>query len=116
MIQKMQTIETPRVVIIGAGLAAVYTALKLAPLPVVMISPEPLGSGASSAWAQGGVAAAMARTPDTGVCDEDLKVFGVENLHLATSAAFPQLAAPAPTLTIAALSLRLAAHLGGDVS
>ncbi len=58
----MQTIDTPRVVIIGAGLAAVYTALKLAPLPVVMISPEPLGSGASSAWAQGGVAAAMART------------------------------------------------------
>ncbi|WP_170576332.1 L-aspartate oxidase [Ruegeria atlantica] len=58
----MQTIETPRVVIIGAGLAAVYTALKLAPLPVVMISPEQLGSGASSAWAQGGVAAAMART------------------------------------------------------
>ncbi len=58
----MQTIETPRVVIIGAGLAAVYTALKLAPCPVVMISPEPLGYGASSAWAQGGVAAAMALT------------------------------------------------------
>ncbi len=56
----MQEIVTPRVVIIGAGLAAVYTALKLAPRPVVMISPEPLGSGASSAWAQGGVAAAMA--------------------------------------------------------
>ncbi len=58
----MQTIETSRVVIIGAGLAAVYAALKLAPCPVVMISPEPLGSGASSAWAQGGIAAAMART------------------------------------------------------
>ncbi len=55
----MQTVSTPRVVIIGGGLAAVYTALKLAPYPVVMISPEPLGSGASSAWAQGGVAAAM---------------------------------------------------------
>jgi len=62
LIRAMQTVETPRVVIIGAGLAAVYAALKLAPLPVVMISPEPLGSGASSAWAQGGVAAAMART------------------------------------------------------
>ena len=55
----MQTVMTPRVVIIGGGLAAVYTALKLDPYPVVMISPEPLGSGASSAWAQGGVAAAM---------------------------------------------------------
>ncbi|WP_037311359.1 L-aspartate oxidase [Ruegeria halocynthiae] len=58
----MQTIATARVVIIGAGLAAVYAALKLAPRPVVMISPEPLGSGASSVWAQGGVAAAMALT------------------------------------------------------
>lgn len=58
----MQQITTNRVVIIGAGLAAVYAALKLAPRPVVMISPEPLGTGASSAWAQGGVAAAMAPT------------------------------------------------------
>lgn len=55
----MQKVSTSRVVIIGAGLAAVYAALKLAPRPVVVISPEPLGSGASSAWAQGGVAAAM---------------------------------------------------------
>ncbi|WP_170431049.1 L-aspartate oxidase [Ruegeria arenilitoris] len=67
----MQIVETPRVVIIGAGLAAVYTALKLAPCPVVMISPEPLGSGASSAWAQGGVAAAMARTDSPEAHAED---------------------------------------------
>lgn len=56
----MQEIKTDRVVIVGAGLGALYAALKLAPTPVVMISPEPLGEGASSAWAQGGVAAAMA--------------------------------------------------------
>ena len=56
----MQEIKTDRVVIVGAGLGALYAALKLAPTPVVMISPEPLGQGASSAWAQGGVAAAMA--------------------------------------------------------
>ena len=43
----------------GAGLGALYAALKLAPRPVLMISPDPLGQGASSAWAQGGVAAAM---------------------------------------------------------
>lgn len=55
----MQTFETARVVIIGAGLGALYAALKLAPRPVVMISPEALGTGASSSWAQGGVAAAM---------------------------------------------------------
>jgi L-aspartate oxidase len=55
----MQEITTDRIVIVGAGMGALYAALKLAPKPVVMISPEPLGEGASSAWAQGGVAAAM---------------------------------------------------------
>lgn len=52
-------IRTDRVVIVGAGLAALYAALALAPRPVLVISPDPLGQGASSAWAQGGVAAAM---------------------------------------------------------
>ena len=55
----MTTLDTGRVIVVGAGLAGLYAALKLAPLPVLLISPEPLGSGASSAWAQGGVAAAM---------------------------------------------------------
>ncbi|MEQ5870933.1 L-aspartate oxidase [Sagittula sp. NFXS13] len=55
----MQEVTTSRVVIVGAGLGALYAALELAPRPVVLISPEPLGEGASSAWAQGGVAAAM---------------------------------------------------------
>lgn len=51
--------DTDRVIIVGAGMAALYAALELAPRPVLMISPETLGEGASSAWAQGGVAAAM---------------------------------------------------------
>lgn len=58
---------TGRVVIVGAGLGALYAALVLAPRPVLMISPDPLGQGASSAWAQGGVAAAMA-APDSAGC------------------------------------------------
>ena len=58
----MQEIRTDRIVIVGAGLGALYAALKLAPHPVLMISPEPLGFGASSAWAQGGVAAAMSES------------------------------------------------------
>lgn len=52
-------VETGRVVIIGAGLAGLSAALDLAPHPVLVITPEVLGEGASSAWAQGGVAAAM---------------------------------------------------------
>lgn len=45
--------------IIGAGLAGLFAALKLAPRPVTVISPEAVGSGASSAWAQAGIAAAL---------------------------------------------------------
>lgn len=52
--------RTDRVLIVGGGIAALYAALSLAPHPVLLVTPEPLGQGASSAWAQGGVAAAMA--------------------------------------------------------
>ena len=45
--------------IVGAGLAGLFTALKLSPTPCTVLSPEPLGAGASSSWAQGGVAAAI---------------------------------------------------------
>ncbi len=45
--------------VVGAGLAGLFTALKLGPNPVTVLSPMPLGEGASSAWAQGGVAAAV---------------------------------------------------------
>lgn len=67
----MSTIDTQRVVIVGAGLGALYAAVKLAPRPVLVISPEMLGEGASSAWAQGGVAAAMSRgdSPESHAAD-----------------------------------------------
>lgn len=61
----MEEVSTNRIVIVGAGLGALYAALKLAPRPVVLISPETLGRGASSTWAQGGVAAAMAADDST---------------------------------------------------
>jgi L-aspartate oxidase len=48
------------IVIVGAGLAGLFCALKLAPRPVTVISAAPLGEGASTAWAQGGIAAAVA--------------------------------------------------------
>ncbi len=52
--------------IIGGGLAGLFCALKLAPRPVTIITAAPLGDGASSAWAQGGIAAAVAEgdTPE----------------------------------------------------
>jgi L-aspartate oxidase len=48
------------VVVVGAGLAGLFTALKLAPLPVTVISAARFGEGASSLWAQAGIAAAIA--------------------------------------------------------
>ena len=51
-------------IIVGAGLAGLTTALSLAPLPVVLLSPRKLGEECASAWAQGGIAAAVG-TDDT---------------------------------------------------
>ena len=47
------------VLIVGAGLAGLFMALKLAPRTCTVISAAPLGKASSSAWAQGGLAAAL---------------------------------------------------------
>jgi L-aspartate oxidase len=47
------------VVIVGGGLAGLFCALKLSPRPVTVVTAAPIGEGASSAWAQGGIAAAV---------------------------------------------------------
>lgn len=47
------------VVIVGGGLAGLFCALKLAPRPVTVLAAAPIGKGASSAWAQAGLAAAV---------------------------------------------------------
>jgi L-aspartate oxidase len=53
-----------RPVIIGGGVAGLLIALHLAPAPVLLLSRAPLGTEASSAWAQGGLAAAMGDDDD----------------------------------------------------
>ena len=56
---------------------------------------------------------AMATNPDEGVCDPNLKVFGLDNLYLVSNSVFPHMGSNPPTLTIVALALRLAAHFEG---
>lgn len=46
-------------VVVGAGIAGLMAALKLAPLRVTVLCKTSLGSGAATDWAQGGIAAAI---------------------------------------------------------
>jgi choline dehydrogenase-like flavoprotein len=54
----------------------------------------------------------MGASASSGVVDCDGKVFGLNNLYVAGAATFPTSSQANPTLTIVALALRLAEHLG----
>ncbi|RVD72433.1 MAG: L-aspartate oxidase [Mesorhizobium sp.] len=124
-----------RPVIIGAGIAGLMTALHLAPEPVLLLSRSPLGADASSAWAQGGLAASMGDDDDPilhltdtlaagdGLCDAE----AARRIVYAAPAAIEYLArfgvrfdrTPAGALRLgleAAHSRRRIVHAGGDGS
>ncbi len=63
--------NSPDILIIGAGVAGLYTALKLGPRPVTVITARPLGQGGATPWAQGGMAAAVGQddTPNLHFAD-----------------------------------------------
>jgi L-aspartate oxidase len=74
-------------VVVGAGIAGLFTALSLAPFPAVILAAERPGVSGSSAWAQGGIAAALGQgdswlshSEDTrhagaGLCDAEVAAF-----------------------------------------
>jgi len=78
------TIECKGALILGAGVAGLFTALKLAPFPSLVLAGTRPGMSGSSAWAQGGIAAAVgagdswqSHAADTmaagaGLCDPDV--------------------------------------------
>jgi len=73
------------IVVIGAGLAGLFTALRLAPLPVTVVAAARLGEGASSVWAQGGIAAAVGEgdTPEKHAADTIAAGGGIVDRHVA---------------------------------
>ena len=77
------------VLIVGAGLAGLFTALKLAPRPVTVLAAAPIGDGASSAWAQGGIAAAVEEgdTPESHAADTVIAGAGIVDEAVALSMA-----------------------------
>src|ERR1700686_2735855 len=77
------------VVIVGGGLAGLFCALKFSPRPVTVISAAPLGQGASTAWAQGGIAAAGAEgdSPEAHAADTVAAGAGLVDESIALSLA-----------------------------
>ncbi len=80
------------VLIVGGGLAGLFTALKLAPLQCIVLTPRTLGEGTSSSWAQGGIAAALDEgdTPEKHALDTIAAGAGIVDadtaLHMAQEA------------------------------
>src|SRR5438477_6642326 len=54
-------VECKGALILGAGIAGLFTALKLAPFPSLVLAGTRPGLSGSSAWAQGGIAAAIGK-------------------------------------------------------
>jgi choline dehydrogenase-like flavoprotein len=78
------------------------------------LSGRPFG-GRATAWHQLGTTR-MAESPTSGVCDTQGRVHGTRALYLAGGGLFPSGGAANPTLTILALSMRMADHLKAEVA
>ncbi|MDE3174571.1 MAG: L-aspartate oxidase, partial [Pseudomonadota bacterium] len=94
-----------RVAIIGAGVAGLMTALRLAPQPVVLLSKAPLGDNAASAWAQGGLAASLGADDSPALHLEDTLAAGDGLCDEGVVADFVR-AAPAAIEALARLGVR----------
>src|SRR5579859_8163030 len=69
-------IETDGALILGAGIAGLFTALKLAPMPSIVLAGTRPGLSGSSAWAQGGIAASMGEDDSWQSHAQDTRIAG----------------------------------------
>ena len=108
---KGRDLPLPCPVVIGGGLAGLMTALRLTPMPVVVVSASPLGDEAASAWAQGGLAAAVRAddSPDLQLADTIAAGDGIVDAEAAR-----RIIAAAPALVEELLALGVAFDRDAD--
>lgn len=99
-------------VIVGAGLAGLSAALAAAPRRTLLLSPAPLGEACSSAWAQGGIAAAVGGDDSPALHARDTAAAGGGLVDLVAAS---ELAAAAPAVVerLAALGALFDRDAGG---
>src|SRR6201996_4554789 len=76
MTQIDNIVETDGALILGAGIAGLFTALKLGPMPSIVLAGTRPGLSGSSAWAQGGIAASVGEGDSWQSHAEDTRVAG----------------------------------------
>ena len=91
-------VDDDRPVVVGAGIAGLSTALRLSAFePVRVISPAPLGEAAATAWAQGGVAAAVS-------ADDSAEMHAIDTVAAGDGLTDPRAAARICSGAVAAVS------------
>jgi L-aspartate oxidase len=102
-----------RVVIVGAGVAGLMTALELAPQPVVVLSKARLGAEGSTLWAQGGMAASIGASDSPALHAADTILAG-DGLCEATIVDCFTRSAPTAIERLVGLGVRFDRTLDGD--
>ena len=94
----MSLVDDDRPVVVGAGVAGLSTALRLSVFePVRLIAPGALGDGAATAWAQGGVAAAVS-------ADDSAEMHAIDTVAAGDGLTDPRAAARICSGAVAAVS------------
>jgi L-aspartate oxidase len=101
-------------IIVGGGIAGLMTALRLTPMPVVVITKAPLQSEASSGWAQGGIAAAMGSDDSPALHFADTLAAGAELCDVGVARRVT-MAAPAAIEALLGYGVRFDRKPGGSL-
>jgi L-aspartate oxidase len=104
---------THPLIIIGADIAGLWTALHAAPSRVILLTGAPLGLGSSTGWAQGGVAAALGADDSPSVHARDTIAAGAGLVNEAAARLLAE-AGPAEIEALYALGAPFEREAGGS--